>query len=183
MATQCQFEQELDQNVRRGPNVTAIQREQMIGMLLAGKTVKEVAHHYGQTECCIRKIHQKYHQTGTTADRPWSGRPPIFSLYQKKIIYRKACAAQKIEYSELAKEGVFVNQDGTPSKPPSCSTLYRTLKGHGLTNFPCKKRPKLNRGHVLKRLEFCKQYRNLRWGQRMLKFSDECSVQKGAGNS
>jgi hypothetical protein len=56
----------------------------------------------------------------------------------KKIIYRKARAAPKLEYSELAKAGVVVSANGTPSKPPSRSTLYRLLKRHGLTNFPCK---------------------------------------------
>ena len=163
--------------------MTVMQRDQIIGMLLAGATVKEVAHHYSRTDRCIRKIHQKYRKTGIIQDKPRSGRPPVLSLAQKKIIYRKARAAPKIEYLELAKEATFVNTQGTPSKPPSRSTLYRFLKARGLTNFPCKKRPKLNRGHALKRLQFCREYRNFRWGQRTLKFSDECSVQKGAGNN
>jgi hypothetical protein len=60
MATQRQFGQELDQNVRRGPNLSFIQRDQIIGMLGGGATVKEVAHAYGRTDRCIRKIHQKY---------------------------------------------------------------------------------------------------------------------------
>jgi hypothetical protein len=46
-------------------------------------------------------------------DKPHSGRPPILSLHQKKIIYRKACAQPKIEYLELAKASVFIYQDGT----------------------------------------------------------------------
>jgi transposase len=159
------------------------ERDRIMGMLAGGCTVVEVARAYGRSDRCIRDLRTKYHQTGTTADKPRSGRPPILSLHQKKIIYQKACAAPKMEYSELSKEGVFVNPDGTPLKPPSHSTLYRMLKDRGLTKSPCKKRPKLNRGHALRRLQFCKQYRNFRWGQRTLKFSDKCSVQKGAGNS
>jgi hypothetical protein len=77
---------------------------------------------------------------------------------RKKIIYQKACAAPKVEYSELAKVGVFVTAEGTPSKPPS--TLYQCLKRQGLSNVCCKKRPKLNRTHALKRLQFCRQYRH-----------------------
>jgi hypothetical protein len=96
-------------------------------------------------------------------------------------MYRKARAAQKLEFLELAEVGVLVQPDGTTSKPPSYSTLYRTLKRGGLTNHRSKKRPKLNRGHVAKRLQFCRQYRHFQWHQRTIKFSDECSVQKGSG--
>jgi transposase len=113
MATQRQFGQKLDQNVRRGPNISATQRDQIIGMLDGGVSVKEVAHAYGRSDRCIRKIRQKYRQkyrqTGTTKDKPRSGRPPVLSLAQKKIIYRKVRAAPKIEYSELAQEAIFVN--------------------------------------------------------------------------
>jgi hypothetical protein len=66
MATQRQFGQELDQNVRRGPNISVIQRDQIIGMLNGGIPVKEVALAYGRSDRCIRKIRQKYHQTGIT---------------------------------------------------------------------------------------------------------------------
>jgi transposase len=129
--------------VRRGPNLSEGERDRIMEMLAGGCTVVEVAKAYSRSERCIRDLRTKYHQTGTTADKPRSGRPPIISLHQKKIIYRKARAAPKIEYSELAKEGVFVNPDGTPLKPPSRSTLYRILKERGLANSPCKKRPKL----------------------------------------
>jgi hypothetical protein len=48
-------------------------------------------------------------------------------------MYRKARAAQKLEFLELAEVGVLVQPDETTSKPPSYSTLYRTLKRGGLT--------------------------------------------------
>jgi hypothetical protein len=54
--------------------------------------------------------------------------------------------ASKIEYSQLAEVGVFANPDGSFTKLPSCSALYRVLEGRGLTNFRCKKHPKLPRG-------------------------------------
>jgi transposase len=129
MPPQRQISQELDQNVRRGPNLSREERDRIMGMLAGGCTVAEVAKAYGRSDRCIRDLRTKYHQTGTTADKPRSGRPPVLSLHQKKIICRKARAAPKIEYSELAKDGVFVNQDGTSLKPPSRSTLYRVLKG------------------------------------------------------
>ena len=127
MATQRGILQKLDQNVRRGPNLSLAQRDQIIRMLAGGVTVKEVAHAYGRTDRCIRKIRQKYRQTGSTDDLPRSGRPPTLSKQQKKIIYRKVRTAPKIEYLQLAQEAIFVNAEGTPSKPLSRSTLYRAL--------------------------------------------------------
>ena len=147
----------------------------------AGATLQECADAYGRTQHCIRDLWKKYHQTGTTKDKPRSGRPPILSLHQKKTIYRKVYAQPKIEYKALAEVGVLVNSDGTPTKPPSHSTLYRYPKGQGLTKSPSKKRPELNRARVLRRLKFCREYQHFSWARRTLKFSDECSVEKGSG--
>jgi uncharacterized pyridoxamine 5'-phosphate oxidase family protein len=40
----------------------------------------------------------------------------FYQSSRKKIIYRKVCAVPKIEYSQLAKEAIFMNMEGTPSK-------------------------------------------------------------------
>jgi hypothetical protein len=183
MATQPQFGQELDQNVRRGPNMSVEIRDRIVGMIVSGCSITEAAEAYGWPVRTIHHLYKKYLQTGTTQDRPCRGRPPVLSVNQKKIIYRKACAAPKIEYSKLIEEGVFVNADGTPSKLPSKSTLYHVLKKHGPTNYRCEVRPKLNRRHALKRMKFCRDCRQFPWGRRTLKFSDECSVQKGSGHN
>lgn len=122
------------------------------------------------------------HRT-TTQERPRTGRPPILSLHQKKIIYRKVRANPKIEYSELVETAILMNADGTPLKPPSRSTLYRLLKSRLLTNHRCKKRPKLNASDARKRLQFSQQHRNFPWKRRTVFFCDECSVQKGSGNN
>jgi hypothetical protein len=55
MPNQRRVLQELDPNVRRGPNLTFMQRDQIIGMLYGGMTVKEVADAYGRTDHCIRQ--------------------------------------------------------------------------------------------------------------------------------
>jgi transposase len=178
-----QFGQELNQNARRGPNLTSAQRLIIIAKAGAGATVRELVEEFGRSANCIRTTIRLAKTRDTTQEAPRSGRPSILSRHQKKIIYRKARAAPKIEYSQLAEVGVFANPDGSFTKPPSRSTLYRALKRRGLTNFRCKKRPKLTRGHALRRLKFCRQYRNFPWARRTLKFSDECSVEKGSGHN
>jgi transposase len=149
MPNQRQILQEVHQNVRRKPNLTITQRNEVVGMSATGLSLKEIAQYFGRTTQGIGKILKKYNTTHTVEDKPRSGRPPILSRHQKKLIYRAARAAPKVEYKQLAEVGVLVNLDGTTSKPPSRSTLYRVLKGQGVRNFPCKKRPKLTRGHAL----------------------------------
>jgi hypothetical protein len=175
------FGQEIAGNARRGPNISPAERQMIIAKRECGVMVRELAAEFKRSESAIKYTIRTYAKIGTTQEQPRSGRPPILSPHQKKIIYRKTRAAPKIEYSELAKVAVLVNPDGTTSKPPCHRTLYRVLKGASLTNSPCKKRPQLNRGHAAKRLQFCRQYRHFQWHQRTVKFSDECSVQKGAG--
>jgi transposase len=77
------------------------ERDRIIEMLAGGCTVPEVTKAYGRSDRCIRNLRTKYQQTGIRADKAWPGRPPVLSLQQKKIIYRKAHAAPKIEYSNL----------------------------------------------------------------------------------
>jgi hypothetical protein len=163
--------------------MTVQQREGAIGMLRGGCTHAEVATHFERGIQTIRDLERKYNTTNTTADKPRSGRSPILSLHQKKIIYRKARAQPKIEYKDLAKAGVFVKADGTASKPPSKATLYRLLARQSLTKYRCKIRPKLTRAHALARLRFAQKWRTFAWHRRTLKFSDECSVQKGSGHN
>jgi transposase len=158
MATPRRFRQELDQNVHRRRNIGPATRDRCIGMLQGRMTVQEVAAAIQRSERAILRL--KYRQTGSVQDKPRSGRPPILSKQLKKIIYRKLRAAPKIEYSQLAKEAIFVNAEGTPSKPPSRSTLYWALTRRGLTNYKAKKRSKFTCAHALLRLKFAHKYRH-----------------------
>jgi transposase len=182
MPIQCRFGQELNQNVSRGPNISPAAHQAIIAKREYGASIKELAAEFGWSESTIKYTIRTYSLT-TTQGKPRIGCLHILSLHQKKIIYCKARAVPKIEYSELAKVGTFVNADGTSLKPPSHSTLYQALKRHGLSNFCCKVRPRLSSVHARKQREFCKTYRNFPWSCRTLKFSNECSVQKGSGHN
>jgi transposase len=175
------FGTEISGNARKKPHLTPSQKTVIIAKHEAGASLAELASEFRRLKSTIHDTIKRFSLHQTTSDLPRSGRPPRLSSRTKKIIYREARASPKIEYLELAKEGVVVNVNGTTSKPPSRRTLYWVLKGEGLTNHRCKKRPKLNTRHAAKRLQFVRQYRQFAWGRRTLKFSDECSVQKGAG--
>jgi hypothetical protein len=51
-----QILRELDQNARRGPNLTIAQRNYIISMLAGGYTTKEVVAAYSRTKRCIRNF-------------------------------------------------------------------------------------------------------------------------------
>jgi transposase len=172
----------LQQMTRRGPNISPATRTQIISKRAAGCTLNELAHEFQRSVSAIRYTLRTYPNAATTQEKPRSGRPHILSERQKRMVKRAVQKAPTIEYSELKEVGVMVDAKGTPSKPPSRSTLYRTLKGQGLTNFRPIKRPKLTPEHARQRLLFARQYRGFPWGRRTLKFSDECSIQKGSGH-
>ena len=152
-------------------------------MLEGGARACEAADTYGCSSRTVQRIWKKYKETGSTADLPRTGRPPTLLTRQKKLLYRAARKDPKITYVGLKEVAQVDALDTPPLKPPSRSTLYRTLKVSGLTNYRCKIRPKLSRGHALLRLKFCRKYRHYPWRRRLLKFSDECLLQKGSGHT
>jgi transposase len=166
--------------VCRGPNISPGARQAIIAKREYGASIKELAAEFDWSESTIKYTICTYSPT-TTQEKPRSGRPHILSLHQKKIIYRKARAAPKIEYSELAKVGTFVNADGTPLKPPSHSTLYQALKRHGLSNFRCKVRPKLSSVHAQSRGSSAKHIATSHGVARHSNFPMSTQVRKGLG--
>jgi hypothetical protein len=110
MPTQRQFVQELNQIARRGPSLSSSHREQIIGMLGGASNYYT---RNGRRVWTHRLLHTQSPPQVLSQDRPRSGRPPILSNAQRKIVYRKARATPKIEHSQLAEESIFLNADGT----------------------------------------------------------------------
>jgi hypothetical protein len=123
---------------RKQPHLTPAQRLQVISKSQAGCLVAELVAEFQCNPSTIRQTIHNVAKHSTTLKAACTGRPPTLLLHQKKIIYGKACAVPKIEYSKLAEAAVFVDADGTPSKPQSHSTLYQHLKELGLANYCCK---------------------------------------------
>jgi transposase len=143
MSTPRNFRREISQNVRRGPNMSLAERNMAIGMLKAGCSASEVASACGRAVSTIRRLNAKATTTGTTQDKPRSGRPQVLSRHARKLVYRAVRKNPKITYSELAEIAQVHPPDGAPSQLPSRSTLYRVIKKTGLLHVRCKKRPKL----------------------------------------
>ena len=61
--------------IPRRPGMTFEQRERAIAMLTSGMSARDVARHFQRHESTIRRLLNRFQQTGNVADRPRSGRP------------------------------------------------------------------------------------------------------------
>jgi hypothetical protein len=105
MPPQRAFGAEISGNARENPHLTPSEQTRIIAKHEAGALLAELAFEFKRLKSTIHDTIKRYLLHQTTSDLPRSGRPPRLSSCTKTIIYRKARAAPKIEYSELAKEG------------------------------------------------------------------------------
>jgi hypothetical protein len=114
------------------------------------------------------------HQTSCiTPSRP--GRPPLLTIGDQRLIRRAIVAKPKITAAQLV-----VNCCPHVKK----KTVYRYLKKSGIQKWRCRQRPFLTEEHAAKRLAWAEKYdgkpvsfwRKLRW-------SDECSIERGKGGA
>ncbi|CAC5391696.1 unnamed protein product [Mytilus coruscus] len=68
------------------PRLRQNEREQAIGMLAAGMTQVQVANHFNVSRMAIARLKTRLRDTGTTIDRPRSGRPRETTLRQDRHI-------------------------------------------------------------------------------------------------
>jgi hypothetical protein len=68
MPTQRQFGQEIDQNVRRSPNISPVARLKIIAKREEGVAVRELAAEIRQSKSAIKYTIRTYTKTATTKD-------------------------------------------------------------------------------------------------------------------
>lgn len=173
---------EISGNARRDRNLLPEERQQIIGLRAHGVPVKELMEEFGCSKSAIKYTTRTYSST-STHDKPRSGRPYMLSRHQQKLVFRKVRNTPKVDYLELAKVAQVISPGGTPSKLPSKDTLSRAIRRCGIIHVRCKERPKLTPTRAVQRVKFCRKYQHYNWLRRTIKFSDECSVQKGAGHT
>ena len=68
------------------PRVPAHLRERALGMLQGGMRTAVVARAINSNVRTVRRLRQRYRETGQTADRPRSGRPRVITPAQDRYI-------------------------------------------------------------------------------------------------
>ena len=107
------------------PRLSNEERLRAIGMLEAGMVQRQVARIMGCQQRTISKLIGRYHEKGTVADRPHSGRPKVITPREEHYIrlthlrdrFRAASqtAAVTIGTHGHAAENVWSSVGGTPT--------------------------------------------------------------------
>jgi transposase len=69
------------------PRLRQHEREQAVGMLLAGMAQTQIANHFNVSRMTIYRLMIRLRDTGTTSDRPCSERPRVMTLRQDRHIW------------------------------------------------------------------------------------------------
>jgi transposase len=171
------FSTEISGNRGAGDKLSSATRSSIISKHEAGVTNKDLAAEYGVHRNTISSTIKRWTDHHTLESLPRSGRPEITTRREKRMLVRMARRYPKIKYIMLMEEAGLLRGHYTPSR----RTITRLLKRAGLTNHRCAMRPKFNARVAALRLRFGREHRHFNWRRRVVKFTDECSVQRGLG--
>lgn len=151
------------------PRLLENERQQAVGMLRAGMTHNDVSNHFQCSKKTIQRLLNRLRQTGSTKDRPRSGRPKVTSERQDRAIRLLTLRNRTITAESIARQ-----TPGIHNNRISGQTVRRRLRRFGLRPRRIHKGPMLTRGHRRARLEWARARRRWRlhtW--RNIIFSDE----------
>jgi len=146
-------------------------RTLIVDRMKNGHKQVDVARELGLGQTSVRKVWQRYIDTGSTDDRHRTGRPRKTSERERRNICRQAKFTPFSSPRELfSKVHLGANI--------SLRTVRRILAEGGLFGRCSARKPKLNRIQTKNRMNWCQAYKKFSiedWKQ--IVFSDECLVQ------
>jgi transposase len=163
---------QIDGNRQRGFELSSALRNRICGARDGGHALGQIAQMYEipkeTVQYTLKQEPERQHQDSL----PRTGRPTKLSKQLKRKILSFVREKPKAEYVQVR---TYIDNQ------VSSSTIYRFLKSKGITNWICKKRPFLSVEVVKKRRKWCSD--RLEWDDewRNIIFSDECSLERGAG--
>ena len=104
--------------------LSQVQRERAVGMLLAGRSIAEVGRTFACTRPTIYMLQRRLRQTGTTSDRPRSGRPKVTMPREDRLI--------RLAHLRNRFLPATVTATTIPRRPVSPRTVRRRLRQFGL---------------------------------------------------
>ena len=165
--------QEINTNRIRGNELSHTHRHYIVGCSAAGIANHEIASTFEIPKQTVSDTINLHSQRNDDKSLSRSGAPKLASEQDERAILRFVRRFPKKTYRQIAAEVAHTL---------SRSTVYRLLKIHGITNGLCKKRPFLTILAVKTRRRWCRERSD--WSEeqwRKIIFSDECSVERGAG--
>jgi len=138
----------------------------------SGQSSTEIAHGTGIRLSTITGFLSRVKKRGFDENLSRSGRPRKTTNREDRRVIRKALGQTRIPLAQLP----FLSDSNL-----SVSTIRRRLQEVHIRKWRAAKRPRLNKGHVAKRLQWAKEHRH--WSVEdweKIGWSDECSVEKHA---
>lgn len=152
----------------------AATKDQLVGAILAGKKVAQAARMFDLSWSTANDIWQKYKKTGSTENRPRSGRPRETSERDREKLVEDATGSTE------NRRRTFQDIGNQLSTPVSEDTVRRVLHELGYHRRVARKVPFLTKKHKQKRMLWARQYGKFTqcdWS--CVIWSDEAYIQLG----
>jgi len=163
-----------------GGELSVRQRDSIVFKHEAGISSLDLAAEFGCSKRTINRTIQRFKTTNTNESRRRSGQPPVLSCREKRYLFRLARQQPKIEYRQMQQELGWLFTD-TNLPTVSTTTMRTALNQMGIHKFRAALRTKINAGTAAERLRYAREGSTFNWKRCTVKFSDECSVQRGSG--
>ena len=153
------------------PRLSEVDRERAMGMLEGGLSKRDVARRVGCHVATIYRLEDRVRETGTTKDRPRSGRPRVTSARQDRRIVRQHINEPMTPATHTASRTPGIRNPRISSK-----TVIRRLAERGLRAYRPYVGLVLNRDRRANRRRWARDHTNGAWRQgqwRRVAFSDE----------
>jgi transposase len=137
-----------------------------------GCSISQIAHVTNRKSGTIKSFLQRLKKRGSWENIRRVGRPRKSSITDDRLLVRKAQVLSHIPLKQLRAEA---------NTSLSVATIRRRLAENNIRKWRAAQRPRLNKGHVEKRLRWAKEH--LQWTEadwRKIGWSDECSIEKSA---
>lgn len=127
---------------------------QAIGLKKAGKSQREIAKELNISKSCVQNAIVRHEERGTLVHKSGGGRKRVTTVREDRSIARIATQNKTKPLSAIHAD---VKQSDIDL---SISTLCRRMKEMGFESRAKVKKQLLTKKHRVKRLEWCKKYRN-----------------------
>lgn len=160
----------IDSNRRSGYQLTTDQKSRIVGRSLAGQNHTKIALSEGLPRSTVSSLLRRVATRHTIANNPRSGRRRVYTDQDERAVLRSIRNSPKLTFEQLrSATGLNFTQ----------KVFKAICNKHNIEHWHCKQRPELTVIHAQRRLAWALQHRSIDWSNWL--FSDECSVEKGAG--
>ncbi|XP_053384473.1 uncharacterized protein LOC128550131 [Mercenaria mercenaria] len=147
-----------------------IQHERAIAMMQCNRRAEDIVRLFGCTKATINSLRRRFQQTGSTSDRPRSGRPRVTTQADDNFI--------KMTSLRNRFQPATVTAATLPGRQVSADTIRRRLRMYGIRPRRPYRGPVLTQRH--RRARLARAQRHQRWRRvdwNMVIFSDETRIQ------